>query len=126
MEQGLLFGLMYFFLVIPLFIRVIMRKMEISTTYTWLLLLVFVPIGGAILYILIGELHLGSKKLKIASKIEPEQLDYAHRISDQYPFDLEDRSIDVQQIYKLSCGLTDYKATNSNKLEVLKDAKTLL
>ena len=40
--------------------------------------------------------------------------------------DPEDRSIDVQQIYKLSCGLTDYKATNSNKLEVLKDAKLFL
>ena len=42
--------------------------MEISRPIP-LLLLVFVPIGGAILYILIGELHLGSKKLKIAQKL---------------------------------------------------------
>ena len=45
----------------PLIARVIMRRLNVSLTYTWLLLLIFLPIVGSVIYLLIGELNLGKK-----------------------------------------------------------------
>ena len=40
--------------------RVIMRQLPVSTTYTWLGLVIFIPFLGIIWYLIIGERHIGT------------------------------------------------------------------
>ena len=86
MNEGLIILFLHTVIVWPLILRIIMRKMDVSVTYTWLLLLLFLPIIGSILYILIGELNLGKKKLKRAALIEPDLLDYSFRFGRKTSF----------------------------------------
>ena len=106
----------------PLIARVIMRRLNVSLTYTWLLLLIFLPIIGSVIYLLIGELNLGKKKLKRAAKIEPEQLSYSFELSKKHPFPVEKESVDIQSIYKLARGVKRFPAITGNCLLPLHDA----
>jgi cardiolipin synthase len=97
--------------------------MDVSVTYTWLLLLIFVPVGGAVLYLLIGELNLGKRKLNRAALLGPEQLEYSFNLAKKHPFDFSKESIDIQSIYKLARGIKRFPALTGNSLKPLHDSQ---
>jgi cardiolipin synthase len=54
---------------IVLSVRVVMRRRSVGFSLAWLTVLFSVPIFGAILYLLLGELRLGGKRAKLANLI---------------------------------------------------------
>ncbi len=50
--------------------RVVMRRQPLGNTHAWLLLVLFVPVAGMVLYLLIGELRLGSRRVKKLEEAE--------------------------------------------------------
>src|SRR5689334_21678970 len=47
-----------------LIVRVIMRRLPVQVSMAWLVVLLFAPIIGIFLYIMVGENRLGSKRLR--------------------------------------------------------------
>ena len=59
---------------VGLSIRVIMRRRPVGVSLAWLAVILSFPFGGALVYLLIGELRLGNRRAQWAAKIhEPFQ-----------------------------------------------------
>lgn len=54
---------------IAIALRVVMRRLALSTTLAWLLLLLFVPFVGIVLYALIGENRLGRRRAALSERL---------------------------------------------------------
>ena len=53
---------------IGLSIRVVMRRLPVGVTMAWLVIVLLFPFGGAIVYLLIGELRLGNRRAERAAR----------------------------------------------------------
>lgn len=52
-------------------IRVIVRRLPVGTSLAWLFVLLVTPLFGALAYLLIGELRLGSHRARMAARLAP-------------------------------------------------------
>ena len=53
---------------IGLSVRVIMRRLPVGVAMAWLVIILLFPFGGAVVYLLIGELRLGSRRAERAAR----------------------------------------------------------
>ncbi|MFZ2289393.1 MAG: cardiolipin synthase [Halopseudomonas yangmingensis] len=72
---GLLFAVFYWLLTIAVTMRVIARRRPVSVTLAWLLVIFVLPVLGALLYLLIGELNLGRARAQRAAAMVDPYLD---------------------------------------------------
>ena len=50
-------------------VRIIMRRLPVGTSLAWLGVVLIFPFGGALIYLLLGELRLGKRRAEWAAKI---------------------------------------------------------
>ena len=50
-------------------VRIIMRRLPVGTSLAWLGVVLIFPFGGAVIYLLLGELRLGKRRAEWAAKI---------------------------------------------------------
>ena len=51
---------------VGLCLRVVMRRMPVGTSLAWLTTIIIFPFGGGLLYLLLGEKHLGTRRARRA------------------------------------------------------------
>lgn len=66
---GWAYAALYWLVTAAVTIRIIALRRPVSVTLAWLLIIYIVPILGAILYLLLGELNLGRKRADRANKM---------------------------------------------------------
>jgi cardiolipin synthase A/B len=57
---------------IGLCLRVIMRRIAVGTSLAWMTIIIIFPFGGGVLYVLLGEKHLGKRRARRAAQLRPE------------------------------------------------------
>ena len=61
----------HFAIQVGLVFRVVMRRLSVGETLAWMLIVIFLPIGGLLLYLLLGELKLGSRRASRLEELSP-------------------------------------------------------
>ncbi|QJD58418.1 cardiolipin synthase [Pseudomonas sp. gcc21] len=82
---GIAMAVMYWLLIALVTARVIARRKPVSVTLAWLLVIFIVPILGAVLYLLVGDLNLGRKR---ASRAEAMVEPYLRSLHTSFPTDV--------------------------------------
>ncbi len=61
-------------------LRVLMRRLPVAVTTSWLGLILFVPIVGVVAYLLVGESRIGRRRLKRERAVQPAYTEYLERL----------------------------------------------
>lgn len=79
---GLAMAVLYWLVIALVTVRVIAKRKPVSVTLAWLLVIFIVPILGAVLYLLLGDLNLGRKR---ASRAEAMVEPYLRSLHTSFP-----------------------------------------
>jgi cardiolipin synthase len=106
--------------------RVLSRKLPVSTTLAWSFILIFLPIIGAFLYLLIGENRLGAKRLASHSQTEAnlEELALGHWKGGATDWTHESEPFD--QVARLCAAVTGLPPLKGNELKLFGDSDETL
>jgi cardiolipin synthase len=75
-----LLSLMHVIALLAVSVRIVSRRSSHGTALAWLLLIVLIPAVGVLIYLLIGERHLGRLWMRRAIDLQPKILNWARRI----------------------------------------------
>lgn len=111
---------------IALSIRVVARRSPVSNSHAWLVLIIFVPVFGMFLYLLVGENRLGDRRARrferTARELEPHAFElWAYRNQTW-----EDSEARFQQIARLGNNACNAPALAGNALEIYADPEQTL
>lgn len=106
--------------------RVVMRRQPLGNTHAWLLLVLFVPIGGMLLYLLIGELRLGSRRMRRIQEAEAEIEPVAMRLWKHEERVWRDSTARFRHLADLGTSLCHTPPLTGNDLTLHTDAAATL
>ncbi len=109
---------------IGLSLRVIMRKREPSVSLAWLVVILLVPFGGAILYLLFGENRLGENRARRAAAYLHHLAEWARQLQDRPQVDWLRINPECEPIHRHADRIIGLPALPDNKLELINDADT--
>lgn len=110
--------------------QIVYRRREVSVSLAWLAVLAFLPFLGAILYFLVGENKLGSRRLRRFHELS-RGLDerathlWRHRHVDA-DGDLESGKVYWAQVARFGTAVSGLPPLKGNKLTLLPDAEGML
>lgn len=107
---------------IGLAVRVIMRRRPVGVSLSWLGVILFVPIAGAVVYLFLGETRIGRYRLSKFKEVRPKIVSYLQRLH-------EYASVDVDALPPVHRGLIrhaqrvyGFPALSGNKIELLAES----
>ncbi|MCB9895214.1 MAG: cardiolipin synthase [Planctomycetes bacterium] len=107
---------------IVLGIRVVMRRGTVGFTLAWLGVILFLPLLGAFVYLLLGERRLGTRRAKRITELHKPYLDWLEGLSADFPCDDSRLSRGAVMIRRLARGNSGIPALPGNTLELIDDA----
>ena len=121
---GFIPAVLYWLLTAAVTIRVVIYRRPVSGTLAWLLVIYILPLVGAILYLLLGELNLGRKRAARAqSMIEPYLDNLNSRFDvDSIPMPGGHLALAVHQLLASRMGLG---TLGYSRMQVLKSPETI-
>jgi cardiolipin synthase len=106
-------------------IRLISRKLNITVTLSWILLIVFLPIAGLTLYWLFGSQKLGRRRQKLGKRIREHYMDTYNLTEDSVdPADL-DTDPHFNDLARAVEGMTGFAPMEGNKVKLLDTDKKI-
>ena len=119
--------LLHLLIVGIIILRVLLQRRQPGSTAAWLLLVIFLPYAGALLYLLVGERPLGKRRrnhsLTIIDSVEVWLQELISRTSGRSPI-LPDRHLDG--IVRLAENTVGLSALPGNQLSLIDDAESIL
>ncbi|MCB9933649.1 MAG: cardiolipin synthase [Planctomycetes bacterium] len=107
---------------IVLGIRVILRRSTVGFTLAWLGVILFLPLLGALIYLLLGERRLGTRRARrIAELREPYGI-WLDSLSRDFPCDDSTLSHGAVLLRRTARGTTGIPALPGNSLELISEA----
>ncbi|MFM7845701.1 MAG: cardiolipin synthase [Planctomycetota bacterium] len=103
-------------------VRVVMRRRPVGVTFAWLTIILAVPLLGALIYLFVGELRLGTRRAKAVSEIHGPLLTWLRNHShwDEEAWrGLPDHRRDLARLAESATGLPPLAG---NQLELLPGA----
>ena len=97
-------------------IRIILRRRAVSVSLAWLAVLLFAPLVGTILYLLVGEVWLGRsrvrRRIRVVRRLQP-RLD---RLWKERPPDNETATLDPAHLDRVATAVTGIPPVGGNRL----------
>jgi len=109
---------------VGLSLRVIMRKRAASVSLAWLVVILLLPLAGAVIYLLFGENRIGQKRAAHAANNLPLFKQWAARLEERERVNWEDLNPGWRQIDKQACSTTGLPTVGGNELKLLEDSET--
>ncbi|MCA8916175.1 MAG: cardiolipin synthase [Planctomycetes bacterium] len=106
---------------IVLGVRVIMRRGTVGFTLAWLGVILFLPLLGAFIYLLLGERRLGTKRARRIAELRKPYLQWLGGLSADFPCDDSGLSRGAIMLRKLARGTSGIPALPGNSLELIDD-----
>jgi len=104
-------------------VRVVMRRRPVGEALAWLLLVLLVPLAGAVLYLVVGEIRLGSRRARRARDLETVRTGVIERIAEGREPDWDGRHRDAEELARLAACTLRVPALDGNRLELLSEAE---
>lgn len=107
-------------------VRVVMRRVSVHTTLAWLLLLLFVPLVGLILYGLVGETGIGARRARRLDILTRTSEERAMALWRHHEDDWRNLGTDFQPLANLATRVSGMPPIRGNHIDLFDDASALL
>jgi len=118
--------LLHVLIIIGVSIRVITVKLPVATSLAWLLLVFFLPLVGAIAYLVLGEKRLGRQYRERTRAIKARYERWLHDLPPEIRSDTKGLSPEAQHISRLAENTVNIPALSGNRIELLEAAELIL
>ena len=106
-------------------VRLIYRKLNITLTLAWILVILFLPIVGLVLYWLFGSRKLGRKRRKLGARIREHYIRAYGQLEDEVaPEDLDTRA-HFNDLARVIEEMTGFAPIEGNKVRLLNTDKLI-
>ena len=103
-------------------IRVILRRSTVGFTLSWLLVILLVPILGAVIYVLLGERRLGTRRARRTEELRGPYVQWLGGLSEHFAFDDEGLSESALAVRRQARNATGMPALPGNTLQLIDGA----
>jgi cardiolipin synthase len=107
-------------------LRVLMRRLPVGVTLSWLLVVLTFPIIGPLLYLLIGELRLGDRRARRAAIVHQPFLAWLRGLDRRHTVDWATEGLQGEPVSKLVERIVGLPALPGNALELIHDTDAIL
>ncbi len=107
-------------------LRIIMRRTPVSTTLAWLLIVLFVPLLGLFLYLLVGENKLGARGARRAADLRADIESKALALWKAAHDDWAAKGASYIMLAKLGTAVSGLPPLRGNELTLIGDAHEML
>lgn len=114
-----LFLISYWLIIVAITLRILMKRKPTTFVVAWLMIIYIIPIVGIILYLLLGEAHIGQQRAKRAQKMRPTINHFINKSLD-FPFIFTEQVSDVAKpLFQLCKHQTGLNGINGNHIELI-------
>ena len=113
-------------IIIGLSIRVIMMRRPVGVSLAWLILIFALPFAGAVMYLFIGERHLGRQRAVRAAALRAKYEQWLRRLPQDAVVDWSILNRESMPINRLAEATVGIPAMAGNKLQLIDTAETSL
>ena len=113
-------------IIIGVTVRVIMMRLAVSTALAWIILIFFLPFAGALIYLVLGEKHLGRKRTRRAASLWGGYRRWLQGVPRQIPDSRSGLSPESAAVSRLPEGALGIPVLPENRLEIMDTAETIL
>ncbi|MBK8206595.1 MAG: cardiolipin synthase [Planctomycetes bacterium] len=106
--------------------RIIMRRSSVGFTLAWLAVVLLVPVLGAIIYVLLGERRLGTRRARRIVELREPYRRWLEQLAADYPVDVTELTGPANLIRRQARGAVGMPALPGNTLELIADANDFL
>lgn len=107
-------------------VRVIMRRSAVPVALAWLLILLFMPFAGIVLYLLIGENRLGQRRVHRYTRLSAEIDGETVAMWRHHHLDWEPEEDSYRQAARMGTAVSGLPPLTGNALELLSESATML
>ena len=100
-------------------IRIIMRRLPVGTSLAWLFIILAAPIVGASIYLLIGELRLGSQHARMVARLWPLYSTWIAELRGRSHVDWAQTAADAEPVARLIEASMGPPAQSGNAAQLL-------
>ncbi len=113
-------------IIIGVSIRVIKVRLPVGTSLAWLILVFFLPLVGAIAYLMLGEKRLGRKFTARTQAIKGRYNSWLQNLPKEIRSDLKGLSPQARSLSRLAVTTVNIPALSGNRLQLLDAAEPIL
>ncbi len=107
-------------------IRVIRVRLPVATSLAWLILVFFLPLVGAIIYLVLGEKRLGPKFYARSRAIRGRYARWIDEVPQNLQSDPQNLSPQARVLSRLAATIIHIPALRGNRLQLLDSSQTIL
>lgn len=111
---------------IGLSVRVVMRRTGIGVSLSWLMVILTLPFVGAVIYLIIGENRLGSRRARRAVKLHNAYAGWRSDLRDRCDIDWDRFDRACAAVHRQAVGVSGIPALPDNALELMTDSTAVL
>lgn len=111
--------LVHFAIQLAMSFRVIMRKLSVGETLSWIFVVFGLPVFGPILYALIGELNLGRRRAERLTQLSPPIENWLKNHAQRHNVNWLDLGVECEPLSQLSQRSLGIPALPGNNLELI-------
>ncbi len=112
---------LYIFIGVVIIIRLLLNGMRPTKTLAWVLAVFTIPVGGMLLYLMLGRNRRKNKLYKL--KRTPKITNYINQTLDQYPSITEEEYTEHHKIISLITKNSYFVPSTGNELKLLKNGE---
>lgn len=116
----------HWLLLLGLSFRIIMRRRPVGSSLAWITLMVLVPLGGAALYLLIGENRLGLGRAARTHELQKPVRRWLRTLVAEETVDWSDRHPAARTLAEHATRLLGLPALDGNRIELIGDSEETL
>jgi len=113
-------------IIIGVSLRVIKVRLPVATSLAWMILVFFLPVGGAIIYLVLGEKRLGKKFTARAHVIRGRYASWLNNLNPEIRSDLQSLTPQARSLSRLAASAVNIPALSGNRLQLLDAAEPIL
>ena len=118
--------LVHVLIIIAVSIRVIKVRLPVATSLAWLLLVFFLPLVGAIAYLVLGEKRLGRKFTVRSQAIKARYDRWLQDLPPEFRSDRQGLSPEARSLSRLAETTVNIPAMSGNRIQLLDAAEPIL
>ncbi|MCP4902721.1 MAG: cardiolipin synthase [bacterium] len=107
-------------------LRIVMRRRPLGDSLAWIVIVLLIPFAGAVLYLVVGESRLGSRRARAALALDPILVDWVTDLAAGCKTDWTECHRDAAELARLVRATLHAPPLEGNLLELFHDTEATL